>query len=63
MLSRAEQINEQVGIGYILAATVNIADANGFEEFYFDGPTIMTFVLMPVTVAGRTIYVPVRTEA
>jgi len=45
---------------YILAATLNTTDAKGLEEFSFDGLAIMTFALMPVIVAGQTIYVPVR---
>ena len=47
-------------MSYILAATLNPADAKGFEEFNFHGlTTIMTFALMPVTVQGQTIYAPV----
>jgi hypothetical protein len=66
VLARAEQIDEQVGpigwMGYILAATMNPADAKGFEELCFDGlTTIMTFALMPVTVQGRTVDAPVWT--
>lgn len=65
MLARAEQVDEQVGLigcmSYILAATLNPADAKGFEEFNFDGLTIMTFALMPVTVAGSTMYTLVYT--
>lgn len=41
-------------MSYILAANLNPADAKGFEEFSFDGLTIMTFAFMPVTVDGRT---------
>jgi hypothetical protein len=69
MLSRAEQIMEQIGTGYIssvsyiLAATLNPADDKGFEELSFTSYTVMTFALMPVTVQGSTIYVPIRTES
>ncbi len=67
MLSRAEQINEQLGTGsignmsYILAATLNSADDKGFEEFSFTDLTIMTFTLMPVSVGGQTVYTPIQT--
>lgn len=69
MLSRAEQINEQLGTGsigqmsYILAATLSPADDKGLEEFSFTDFTIMTFSLMPVTVGGKTVYTPIRTES
>lgn len=69
MLSRAEQINEQLGTGsigqmsYILAATLSPADDKGFEEFSFTDFTIMTFSLMPVTVDGQTTYTPIQTGA
>ncbi len=68
-LDRAEQINKQLGVdaigwmSYILAATLNTADAKGFEELSFNNLTIMTFAFMPVTVNGKTTYTPVRTEA
>lgn len=67
MLSRAEQINEQIGTGYIgwtsyiLAATLNPADDKGFEELSFAHFTVMTFELMPVTIDGKTVYTPIRT--
>lgn len=66
-LDRAEQINEQLGTGtigqmsYILAVTLNPADAKGFEEFSFTGLTVMTFSLLPVTVDGQTTFTPVQT--
>ena len=47
-------------MNYILATTLNPADAKGFEEFSFNNLTIMTFVLRPVTIHGQTTYVPVR---
>ncbi|MEA2572782.1 MAG: hypothetical protein QOH93_80 [Chloroflexia bacterium] len=67
-LDRAEQIYAQLGtgyfssLGYILAATLDPTDGSGFEEFAYMGAIpIMTFSLLPVTVAGKTIYTPIRT--
>lgn len=67
-LDRAEQLYAQLGtgyfsnMGYILAATLDPRDGSGFEEFsHFGVIPIMTFSLMPVTVAGKTRYVPIRT--
>jgi hypothetical protein len=67
-LDRAEQLYAQLGtgyfsnMGYILAATLDPRDGSGFEEFSYIGVIpIMTFSLMPVTVAGKTKYVPIRT--
>jgi hypothetical protein len=64
--ARAEQIDEQeVGTGYasvmsyILAATLNPAGAKGFEKLSFTNFTVMTFALMPVSVAGGTICTPI----
>lgn len=67
-LERAEQLYAQLGtgyfsnMGYILAATLDPRDGSGFEEFsHFGVIPIMTFSLMPVTVADKTKYVPIRT--
>lgn len=67
LLDRAEQISKQLGtapigfVSYILAATMNPADAKGFEEFSFTDRTIMTFALMPITINGQTTYTPIKT--
>ena len=66
-LARAEQVNEQLGtgtwgnVGYILAATMAEGDTEGFEELSFNYIPLMTFELMPVTIDGKTTYVPIRT--
>ena len=67
-LDRAEQLYTQLGtgyfgnMGYILAATLDPMDGSGFEEFsHHVVAPIMTFALMPVTVAGKTKYTPIRT--
>lgn len=69
LLDRAEQISKQLStvpigyVSYVLAATMNPADAKGFEEFSFTNRTVMTFVLMPITINGQTTYTPVQIGA
>ncbi len=66
-LEEAQQMAAQLGtgyygdVGYILAATMNSADAPGFELLQIYNQPLLLFQLMPVNVDGSTIYAPIRT--
>jgi hypothetical protein len=68
LLDRAEQMNTQLGTGfisnlsYILAAQMDEAGLPGFEEFSYSAQAVMTFELMPVTINGQTVYTPIQLD-
>ncbi len=65
-LHRIEQIVEQTGssfmdvASYQLVATLDPNDEPGFEELNWTHSAILTCELMPIEVAGHTVYSPVQ---
>jgi hypothetical protein len=65
-LARAEQLIGQIGtsailnFSYVLAATFDANDVPGYEAFDTQGYSPLTMQFMPITINGKTIYVPVN---
>jgi len=65
-LAFLEQVYDQLGTGYlgafsyILGATMDASDAQGFEAVSYTELTLLTMGFLPITVNGNTIYAPVQ---
>lgn len=68
-LDRLEQINNTLGCGfftnycYVLVGTTDDDGLPGFEQFSYDSTSILTLSLLPITVGGKTTYVPVKLDS